>query len=96
MKRKDTTHINEVLQAYVKALGFEEKLKETSIINSWESLVGKMVANSTRKIEIYKGVMFVHLNSSIVRNELMMIRNELMKRMNENVGSEVIKEIVLK
>jgi predicted nucleic acid-binding Zn ribbon protein len=95
MKRKDSTHINEVLKDYIKALGVEDKLKEAGLINSWEKLVGKMVAKSTRKIEINKGIMYVHLNSSIVRNELMMIRNELLKRLNENAGSELIKEIVL-
>lgn len=96
MKRKDTAHINEVVKAYLKALGVEDKIKETHAINSWESLVGKMVAKSTKRIEIYKGIMYVHINSSIVRNELMMIRNELLKRINENAGSELIKEIVLR
>jgi hypothetical protein len=38
----------------------------------------------------------VHLNSSVVRNELLMLRQELMEKLNQKAGTEVIRDIVLK
>ena len=72
------------------------KLKEISILNSWENMVGKAISSRTAKVYIKDGVLFVHLKSSIVRNELMMIREGLREKLNNQAGEEIIKEIVLK
>lgn len=72
------------------------KLKELSILESWENMVGKVISSRTSKIYIKDGILYVHLKSSIVRNELMMIRESLRQRLNERAGSEIIKEIILR
>ncbi|MCX6333768.1 MAG: DciA family protein [Bacteroidia bacterium] len=41
-------------------------------------------------------VLYVHLSSSVVRNELLMLRQALKEKLNEKAGIEVIKDIVLK
>jgi len=38
----------------------------------------------------------VHLNSSVVRNELLMLREVLREKLNSKAGSEVIRDIVLR
>jgi hypothetical protein len=40
--------------------------------------------------------LYVHLNSSVVRNELLMLREALREKLNKKAGSEVIKDIVLR
>jgi len=40
--------------------------------------------------------LYVHLNSSVVRNELLMLREALKEQLNKKAGSEVIKDIVLR
>jgi hypothetical protein len=41
-------------------------------------------------------ILYVHLNSSVVRNELLMLRETLREKLNQKAGSEVIKDIVLR
>jgi len=72
------------------------KLNEIGIINSWEETVGKAIASRTSNLYIKDNVLYVHLNSSVVRNELLMLRQALMEKLNEKAGAEVIKEIVLR
>ena len=50
------------------------KLNETAVINSWEEIVGKAISSRTSKIYINDHILYVHLNSSVVRNELLMLR----------------------
>jgi predicted nucleic acid-binding Zn ribbon protein len=96
MRRSKTISLAEAMQDYIREMNLGDKLREISIIDSWENMVGKAISSRTSKVYIKEGVLYVHLNSSIVRNELMMIREALREKLNEKAGSEVIKEIVLK
>ena len=68
----------------------------SGVINSWEEIVGKAISSRTTKIYIKDHILYVHLNSSVVRNELLMLREALREKLNQKAGSEVIKEIVLR
>lgn len=96
MRRSKTISLAEALQDYVREMNLGDKLREVSVIESWESIVGKAISSRTSKVYIKDGVLFVHLKSSIVRNELMMLREALREKLNNQAGKEVIKEIVLK
>ena len=84
------------MKDYIKEMHLEGKLNEVSVINSWEETVGKAIASRTTKIYIKDQVLYVFLNSSVVRNELLMLRQALREKLNERAGAEVVREIVLK
>jgi len=96
MRRSKTISIAEAMQDYIREMKIGPKLKEVSILTSWEAMVGKAISSRTSKVYIKDGILYVNLNSSIVRNELMMIREALREKLNNQVGEEIIKEIVLK
>lgn len=96
MRRSETQNIRDIVNAILKQQGLDGKMAENRLINSWEELLGKSIANSTRDIYIRDKTLFVYLRSSVVRHELMMIRSELIKRLNEKAGANVINTIVLK
>jgi predicted nucleic acid-binding Zn ribbon protein len=96
MRRSKTISLAEALNDYIKEMNLGEKLNEVSVINSWEETVGKAISSRTTKIYIKDHKLFVHLSSSVVRNELLMLREALREKLNKNAGSEVIKEIILR
>ncbi len=96
MRRSKTISLAEAMKDYIKEMNLEGKLNEVNLINSWEETVGKAIALRTSKLYIKDQVLYVYLNSSVVRSELLMLREALKEKLNEKVGSEVIKDIVLK
>ncbi len=96
MERSNTQSIAEVIRAYLKESRLEKPLKERQLVQSWETLLGRSVARSTSKIYLKDGRLFVHLNSSVVKNELYMLQDEIIKKLNEAAGEELVKEIVLR
>ncbi len=96
MRRSKTIPISEAITDYIKEMNIGDKLNEVSVINSWEEIVGKAISTRTSKIYIKDHVLYVHLKSSVVRNELLMLRQALMERINGKMGAEVIKDIVLR
>ncbi len=96
MRRSKTISLAEAMKDYIREMNLGDKLSEVGVINSWEETVGKAISSRTSKLYIKDHVLYVHLNSSVVRNELLMLRQALINKLNEKAGSEVIKEIVLK
>jgi predicted nucleic acid-binding Zn ribbon protein len=96
MRRSKTISLAEAMKDYIKEMHLEGKLNEIGVINSWEETVGKAIASRTSKIFIKDQLLYVYLDSSVVRNELLMLRQALKDKLNEKAGTEVIKDIVLK
>jgi len=96
MRRSKTISLAEAMEDYIKEMNLGEKLRETGIINSWEEIVGKAISSRTTRLYIRDQILYVYLNSSVVRNELLMLREVLKEKLNQKAGIEVIKDIVLR
>jgi hypothetical protein len=96
MRRSKTISLAEALNDYIKEMNLGDKLSEVGVINSWEETVGKAISSRTTKIYIRDHILYIYLNSSVVRNELLMLREVLKDKLNQKAGAEVIKEIILR
>jgi len=96
MRRSKTISLAEAMKDYIREMNLEGKLLEVNLINSWEEIVGKAVSSRTAKVYIRDQILYVHLNSSVARNELLMLKEALMAKLNERAGKDVIKDIVLR
>lgn len=96
MERSNTKSIAEAIREYLKESRLEKPLKERQLVQSWETLLGKSVARATSNIYLKNGRLFVHLNSSVVKNELFMLQDEIIRKLNDSAGEELVKEIVFR
>jgi predicted nucleic acid-binding Zn ribbon protein len=96
MKRNNTQPIGDVLKEYVDSMRINSKLKESRIKDQWEKILGKNAASLTKKLIIKNKVLYVYLDSSVLRNELLMMRETLINRINEMAGEELVNKIMLK
>lgn len=96
MRRSEFQSLGSAIKDYLKEEKMDGKLAEIEAVNLWESIIGKQIARATSSIYIKDGVLYVHLKSSIVRNELFMMRNEIMQAMNQAIGRRVVKAVILK
>lgn len=80
----------------MKAYKLDDRLAERRLLNAWEEVMGKMIANHTKDLFIKHRQLFVTLDSSALRNELSMARSKIVKMLNEAAGTEVITDVILK
>ncbi len=95
MRRNKTITLGEALSDLIREYRLEKGLKEAEVLNIWESIAGKVITARTKRTYLKEGVLHIHLTSSVVRNELMMLRDSIKKRINSRAGEEVVREIVL-
>lgn len=96
MKRSNTQNIREVVDQLLDQLQIKQKMKEVEAIRVWKEMMGKTVARHLGEVTIHRRVMFVRLNSSIVRAELNLMRSAMVKAVNDRVGESVIDDMVIR
>ncbi len=94
MRKPNDITLKEGIAKMLKVYRLKSKLDETSVVALWPEIMGKAVANRTTQIYISQRKLFVRIESSVIKNDLLMIRTGIIQTMNERAGSDVITEIV--
>ena len=96
MRGSKTITLGEAIKDYIREMNLESKLMEINVLSEWEAAVGKAISSRTSKVFIKNQILYVKLNSSVARNELLMLKEALREKLNEQAGKEIIKDIVLR
>jgi hypothetical protein len=96
MKRGGIKSISELVMATCREEGLETPLNEYRLIQAWSQVLGPGVKHYTGEMYIKNQILYVHVTSSVLRQELMMNRKSLVRRLNEHVKAQVITDIMLK
>ncbi|MEX1002740.1 MAG: DUF721 domain-containing protein [Crocinitomicaceae bacterium] len=88
--------MREAMDSYLRALGIDKKMHEASVLAKWADFMGEAVAKRTERKYIKDRVLYIELNSSVMRNELMQSRSEIVKKVNAVAGVTIIDEVYLK
>jgi predicted nucleic acid-binding Zn ribbon protein len=88
--------IKNAIGNFLKGSRLSGKLAEQKAIDSWEKLMGKMIAKHTTQISISNKKLFLQINSAPLKQELFYSREKLMKMLNEEAGETVIEEIIFR
>ena len=86
--------LGDVIREMIEAYGLKSKLSEATLLESWEKVVGKMIAKHTKDLYIKNKKLFIRIDSPALKNELTYSRSTLMEKLNEATGANVIEEIV--
>lgn len=96
MQRSNIQSIGEVIAQMLRENGMERPLMEKRIVEAWPEVLGPMVARYTGDISIQNGVLYVHIQSAPLRQELFNCRFQLVEKLQKAVGADgVIKDIRL-
>ena len=96
MKRGGVKSISELVRATCREEGLETPLNEYRLIKAWSQVLGENVNNYTGEMYIKNQILYVHVTSSVLRQELMMNKKNLVRRLNDHVQAQVITDIILK
>ena len=96
MRRNNAEHIGDVIRLFLRQQGLESPLNEYRLVQAWKDVVGPAMARYTSSLYIKNQTLYVHLTSAVLRQELMMARELLVKNLNQQVGAQVIVNIVFR
>ena len=96
MRRNDAEQIGDMIRQLFRQNGLESPLNEYRLVQAWKDVVGPAIMRYTSNLYIKNQVLYVHLTSSVLRQELMMGRELLVRNLNQQVGAQVIVNIIFR
>lgn len=96
MKKKNDLTLREALQDMLRELRLEPKLAETRVKMLWEKVMGKTITTYTADIQLRKNVLYLTILSAPLKQELTFAREKIKTRLNEELGEEAIKDVVIR
>ena len=85
--------LKDIIDRLMKAYGLDKRMKEMDVISAWPELMGTAVANRTKELKIRDKVLYVVMDSSVMRDELQHGKQIIIERVNERAGYEMITDI---
>lgn len=95
MKKQETQALSEILWEVLKENRLDTHLYEMQVVDLWYKKFGKAAQKYMKEVFVRDKKLYVRLNSAVLKNNLMMVRSEMVGQLNEEVGREIIDEIIL-
>ena len=94
MRKANDKSIKEAIEQMLQVYKIKRRFDETAVIAAWPELVGKSVANRTKELFIHDKKLFLRIESSVIKNELMLMRNQIITKVNDKAKERLVEEII--
>jgi hypothetical protein len=85
--------MKDLVDKLMRAYQLQGKMTELDVLSKWEEMMGKAVAFRTTKLSIRDRVLYLELNSSVMRDELIHGKQIIIERVNKEAGFRIIEDI---
>jgi predicted nucleic acid-binding Zn ribbon protein len=94
-RQSKTISINSTLSLILEEFGLKESLIIGKVRIKWKDIVGDLMAAHSIPDRIFKNILFITVDHSVYANEISLMKEIIVKTINEEFGSDEIKDIRL-
>jgi len=80
----------------VESLKYKGKFNQSKIKMIWAELMGPSINNQTGSMLLVRKKLYVTINSSVLKQELSYGRDKIKNLLNEELGAEMISEVIIR
>ncbi len=98
MAKRNNENLNmaDALKEFVETNRLEKGLDTINVQDAWKNMMGNGVNNYTTAVVLKGNTLYVQLSSSVLREELSYGTQKIISMLNENLGKDLIKKLVLR
>lgn len=96
MKKKNDLNLQDAMKAMIQEYRLAPQLNETRVRTLWHDLMGKTISTYTSNIQVRKNVLYLTILSAPLRHELSFAKDKILTLLNDELGEDYIKEVVIR
>ena len=96
MNNMNENSLGDIIKELLETYRLKDGVFTARLADIWSKSMDKAIVSRTSAIKISKGVLTIVLNSAVVRKELDFKKDQIIKSMNEALGENIVREVVLK
>ncbi|RFM25861.1 DUF721 domain-containing protein [Deminuibacter soli] len=87
--------IGEAIKKFLNKSQLKNGIRALQIEELWEQIMGKTIAKYTEKVQIVNHTLFIKTNVGPLKQELMYQKKKIIERVNEVMGEQMVREVVI-
>ena len=86
--------MNDLIHNFLSKNQKETLFNETKVVELWYKSMGNFIVRNTKSVKIKNGVLYVQIMNASLKFELMGRRTDIIKKLNDEIGLAVVKDIL--
>lgn len=87
--------MGDAMKQFLQTSRLKSNVQALQIQDVWEKLMGKTIARYTDSIKIYGSKLYITTSVAPLKQELVYQKENILLRVNEALGENVIKEVII-
>lgn len=96
MRRTKTMLVGDLLDEFFKRPYVAAKVAEGKLPDTWRAIVGDRAADQTTELRLERHVLYVRIQSSVMRSELFYQRDALRDAINRHAGLRLVNTVIIR
>jgi predicted nucleic acid-binding Zn ribbon protein len=88
--------LQDAIQQFLQKSRLKSGIQALRIEEVWEQVMGKTIAKYTDKIQIINQTLYITSSVAPLKNELLYQKEKIIERINEALGENIVKVVVIK
>lgn len=95
-RQGEHSSLGDILKDFISSGKLEKGLNKISVEEAWHQVMGNAISKYTTQVLLDRDTLFVQLSSSVLREELTYGKEKIIALLNEALGKELVKKLVLR
>ncbi len=96
MRRTKTMLMGDLLEEFFKRPYIAAKVAEGKLPDTWRAIVGDPAADRTTELRLERHILYVCIQSSVLRQELFYQREALKEEINRRSGVRLVNAVIIR
>lgn len=96
MRRTKTEKIDALVTKIMHDIAKQGDNYQHLIIAEWKQMLGVTVSNATRKIYVRERKLFVHLDSPVIKQEIIHLKDKILQHFNKKFPKGQLQDIIFR
>lgn len=96
MRKTNEEPLKVVIDRLLESYKLKQGLEQLNLTKEWEGLVGTHIAKHTQSVQLKNNKLYVSIDSEVLRNELAYGKSLIIQKVNDYLGREEVKDVVLR
>lgn len=95
-RHTENQSMGDALREFIDANRLEKGLDKVNAKEAWDKVMGTAISKYTTSLKLDRETLYVQLSSSVLREELSYGKEKIIKLLNEEIGKDLIKKLILR
>lgn len=95
-RKEDHQSLKKAIEEFISSHKLQHGIDQIRVREAWDKTLGPGVHNYTTEVKLKGDVLYVSLSSSVLREELSLGRSKIVEMLNGELGSALIRKLILR